>query len=78
MGTGIILLEGNHAMDYYPVQEEVAILLGMLHATETGRSSDRLGLWLVSAFTLPTCYQVLKYSQRLFPEGSFLVALGIY
>ena len=30
----------------------VAILLGMLHANETGISSDRgLGLWLVCAFT---------------------------
>ena len=28
----------------------VAILLDMLHATETGISSGRLGLWLVCAF----------------------------
>ena len=65
-------------LDQYPVQGEVAILLSMLHATETGISSDRSGFWLVCAFTLPTCYQVLKYSQRLFPKGSFLVVLGIY
>ena len=50
----------------------------MLYAAETGISSNRLGLWLKCAFTLPTGYQVLKYSQRLFPEGSFLVVLGIY
>ena len=33
-------------------QEGVAILLGMLHAKETGISFDRLGLWLVCAFIL--------------------------
>lgn len=31
----------------------VAILLGMLHAKETGVSSGRLGPWLVCASTLP-------------------------
>ena len=30
---------------------EVAILLGMLHAKETGISSGRVGLWLGCAFT---------------------------
>ena len=29
----------------------VAILLGLLHATETGISSGRVGLWLVCAFS---------------------------
>ena len=52
MGTGDILLGGNPAMDYYPVQGGVAILLGMLRATETSISSGRVGLWLVCAFTL--------------------------
>ena len=35
-GTGDILLWGNPAMDQHPVQGGVAILLGLLHATETG------------------------------------------
>ena len=52
MGTGDILLGGNPAMDQHPVREGVAILLGMLHATETGISSGRVGLRLVCAFTL--------------------------
>ena len=39
-------------MNKHPVQEGVAILLGMLHAKETGISFDRLGLWLVCAFIL--------------------------
>ena len=39
-------------MNKHPVQEGVAILIGMLHATETGISFDRLGLWLVCAFIL--------------------------
>ena len=38
----------------HPVQGVVAILLGMLHANETGimSSRGRLGLWLRCAFTL--------------------------
>ena len=40
MGNGDILQGG------------VAILLGMLHATETGVSSGRVGLWLLCGFTL--------------------------
>ena len=52
MGTGDILLGGNPAMNQHPVQGGVAILLGMLHATETGISSGRVGLRLVCAFTL--------------------------
>ena len=40
-------------MDQHPVQGGVAILLGLLHATETGISSGRVGLWFVWAFTLP-------------------------
>ena len=43
MGTGDILLEGKPAMDYHPVQGGVAILLGMLHAKETGIGSDPFG-----------------------------------
>ena len=50
MGTGDILLGGNSAMDYHPVQGRVVILLGMVHAKETGISTGHLGLWLVSAF----------------------------
>ena len=51
MGTGDILLRGSPAMDQHPVQGGVGVLLGMLHATETGISSGRLGPWLVCAFT---------------------------
>ena len=39
-------------MDQHPVQAGVAILLGLLHATETGISSGHVALWLVWAFTL--------------------------
>ena len=35
MGTGDILLGGNPAMDKHPIQGQVAILLGLLHAMET-------------------------------------------
>ena len=52
MGTGNILLGGNPAMDYHPVQGGgVAIFLGLLHASETGISSGHVGLCLVCAFT---------------------------
>ena len=50
MGTGDILLGGNPVMHKHPVQGRVAILLGMLHAKETGMSAGGLGLWLMSAF----------------------------
>ena len=56
MGTGDILLGGNPAMDQHPVQGGVAILLGLLHATETGISFGRLGLRLLCAFTLLYLY----------------------
>ena len=39
MGTGDILLGGNPAMHKHPIQGRVAILLGMLHAKETGMSA---------------------------------------
>ena len=39
MGSGDILLGDNPAMDQHPIQGGVAILLGMLHAKETGISS---------------------------------------
>ena len=41
MGTSDILLGGggNPAMDSHPIQGGVTILLGLLHATETGISS---------------------------------------
>ena len=44
MVTSDILLGGNPAMDQHPVQGGAAILLGMLHATETSISSDHVGL----------------------------------
>ena len=56
MGTSDILPRKgrggcNPAMDWYPVQGGVAILLGMLHAKETRISCGHLGLWLICAFT---------------------------
>ena len=36
----------------HPIQGRGAILLGMLHAKETGISYGHLGLWLICAFTL--------------------------
>ena len=54
---------GNPAMDYHPVQGVVAILLGRLHATETGISYGRVGLWLVFAFTI-TLHQILNMFKR--------------
>ena len=47
MGTGDLLLGGNPAMDLHPVQGGVAVLLGMLHAKETGISYSHLGFWLM-------------------------------
>ena len=38
-------------MDKHPVQGRVAILLGLLHAKESGMSARFLGLWLMCAFT---------------------------
>ena len=60
MGTGDMLLWGNPAMDWHPVQGGVAILLGMLHDKETWISSGRLALWLVCAFTF------LPFTERTF------------
>ena len=51
-GTGDIQLAGNPEMDQHPVQRGEAILLNMLHAEETGLTSNRLHLWLVCALTL--------------------------
>ena len=71
MGTGDILLGGNPTMDKYPVQGGVTILLSLLHATETGISSGRVGLWLMYAFTLRTllayslAYQAISEFQKL-------------
>ena len=60
MGSGDILLGGNVTLRWtiasISSREGVAILLGMLHATETVISSGRLGLWLKCAFTLPFFY----------------------
>ena len=70
MGTCDILVGSNPAMDTHPVQGRggeggggVAILLGMLHAKETGISFNRLGLWLVCAFILTyvISWYMLKY-----------------
>ena len=58
-------------MDKYPVQGGVTILLSLLHATETGISSGRVGLWLMYAFTLLTllayslAYQAISEFQKL-------------
>ena len=61
MDTGDILLVGNPAKDQHPVQGGVAILLVLLHATETDISSGCVGLWLVCAFTF-----TLNNSRNLF------------
>ena len=50
---------GNPTMDVYPVLWGVAIPIGMLHAKAPGISSDRLGLWLVGAFTPIICVSLL-------------------
>ena len=50
MGASDILLGGNPAMDEHPIQQGVTILIGMLHAKETGINSGRLGLSLVCTF----------------------------
>ena len=52
-------------MDQHPFQAGVAILLGMLHATETGINSGRVGLWLVWAFTLPQVIKEIENQPRL-------------
>ena len=43
MDTGDMVLRGNPTMDYHPVQGGVAILLGLLHATETGNKLRPFG-----------------------------------
>ena len=68
MGTGDMLLAGNPATDQHPVKGGwgggVAILLGMLHAKETGISSGLFGLQLVCAFTFfPLCYFILNCTE---------------
>ena len=86
MGTGDILLGGNPAMDRHPVQGRVAILLGMLHAKETGMSSGRLGVWLVCAFTfehanfnLPALsYQGIFYSVGCYVFPVLIVGLSCF
>ena len=57
MGTGDILLGVTLRWTSIPSKGEVAILLGILHAMETGISSGRSGLWLLSAFTFFLGYQ---------------------
>ena len=43
MGIGDILLGGNPVMAQHPVQGGVVILLGLLHATETGNKLQPFG-----------------------------------
>ena len=47
----VIYCWGKPAMDKHPIQGGVAILLGMIHAKETGISSGRLGLYLTQSGT---------------------------
>ena len=62
----------------YPIQEGVAIFLGMLKAKETGISSGCLGPWHVCTFTLSeakkscllpgaggSCYQASEFCSKL-------------
>ena len=51
MGTGDILLGVTLRWTRNPSRGGVAILLGLLHTTETGIRSGRVGLWLVRTFT---------------------------
>ena len=62
MGTGVILLRSNPAMDQHPLQEGTAILLGMLNAKETGISPGRLDLWFVCVFTFSTTTKICFFS----------------
>ena len=50
MGASDILLGGNPVMDKHPFQGGITILIGMLHAKETGISSGRSGLSLMCTF----------------------------
>ena len=75
-----------------PCSKGGAVLLGMLHATETGISSGRVGLWLVCAFTFTTFpktkaslvisrmnISTVTYQQgetRLIPKDDTQLALG--
>ena len=65
MGTGDILLRGNPAMDQHPIQGGVAILLGMLHAKETGISSGRL--WPAKCKKIPK-YQNCSENFAMIPN----------
>ena len=51
-------------LDLHPVPGGVAILLGMLHAKETGISSVHLGLLLVCTFTFFFSVQI-KYLEAV-------------
>ena len=53
MGTGDIPLGGNPAygLASHPGAGGVAILLGLLNATETGNKLGRVGFWFVCTFT---------------------------
>ena len=50
MGASDMLLGGNPVMDKHPFQGGITILIGMLHAKETGISSGRSGLSLMCTF----------------------------
>ena len=63
MGTGDILLGVTRRWTSIPSAGGVAILLGRHHATETGISYGRVGLWLVFAFTI-TLHQILNMFKR--------------
>ena len=50
MRTGNILLGGGLTLQWTSIPSG-GVLLGMLHATETGICSSCLGFWLMSAFS---------------------------
>ena len=58
MGTGDLLLGGNPAMDLHLTQGGVAILLGLLHAAETGNN-----LWPCGPLVRVRLYLYLWYAQ---------------
>ena len=66
--TGDILLGGNPAMDWHPVQGGEAILLGMLRAKETGISSGHYIWAFGSGAPLPLPYTTRNRASKTAPD----------
>ena len=54
-------------MDWHLIQGGVAIVLGMLHAKETGISSGCWGIWSVCVFTFTLPYPQYRPSYGVLP-----------